>query len=36
VAGVTERGLQPAIFELIDRHCLRGGRGVEADVAVQE
>jgi len=23
VAGVTERGLQPAIFELIDRHCLR-------------
>jgi glycolate oxidase len=23
VAGVTEAGLQPAIFELIDRHCLR-------------
>jgi glycolate oxidase len=23
VAGVTARGLQPAAFELIDRHCLR-------------
>ncbi|MDT7627064.1 MAG: glycolate oxidase, partial [Pseudonocardiales bacterium] len=23
VAGVTDAGLQPAIFELIDRHCLR-------------
>ncbi|HEY1973070.1 MAG TPA: FAD-linked oxidase C-terminal domain-containing protein, partial [Pseudonocardia sp.] len=23
VAGVTEAGLQPAIFELVDRHCLR-------------
>ncbi|HVL85707.1 MAG TPA: FAD-linked oxidase C-terminal domain-containing protein [Pseudonocardia sp.] len=23
VAGVTARGLQPAVFELVDRHCLR-------------
>ncbi len=29
MAGVTAKGLQPAIFELVDRHCLRAVRDWE-------